>query len=368
MKERNCGIDLLKIVLAFMVITIHIHANGTGQVLLYSTTQPWKALATFVTFLCYPAVNTYILITGYYSYETKKELNGIVKSLSLLWLSAVFFSLFGYTISIVFGNTFNIIDLIKRFFPITRGVWWFYTVYFALMLLSPFINKMLDSININEHRMLLFILLLVLSILPTFVNWEGQLGSNYGYSLIWFIALYITGAYLQRINCLDTKSIKKCFVSIGAYLCATISLYVVPKVLSILGISASFAMYNSILVYIQAIALFIAFGNMRLSNGMIKIVASISGLALASYFLHCQEDIEEILWTGLTPATYANSAKIIYITILLCVSVFIIGALLELLRKNIYKFLKIDKSFINATSKGYAAIEQLLIIEVNEDV
>lgn len=368
MKDRNYGIDFLKIVLAFMVIIIHIHANGTGQVLLFSTIQPWKALAALATYLCYPAVNTYILITGYYSYETKKELNGIVKSLSLLWLSAVFFSLFGYAISIAFGNTFYIIDLIKRFFPITRGVWWFYTVYFALMLLSPFINKMLDSINIIEHRMLLFILLLVLSILPTFVNWEGQLGSNYGYSLIWFIALYITGAYLQRINCLDTKSIKKCFVSIGVFLGATISLYMVPKVLSILGISITFAMYNSILVYIQAIALFIAFGNMKLANGMNKIVGSISGLALASYLLHCQEDIEEILWTGLTPSTYANSAKIIYITILICVSVFIIGALLELLRKNIYIFLKIDKSFINATNKGYAAIEQILKIEVNKDV
>ena len=73
-----------------------------------------------------------------------------------------------------------------------------------------------------------------------------------------------------------------------------------------------------------------------------------------------EEDIEKILWTGLTPAAYANSAKIIYSSILICVSVFIIGALLELLRKDIYKFLKIDKSFINATSKGYAAIEHLL--------
>ena len=360
MKERNYGIDLLKIFLALMVIIIHINANGTGQVLSHSTIQPWKSVVTLVTFLCYPAVNTYILITGYYSYETKKELNEIVKSLSLLWLSAVFFSFLGYAISIAFGNTFYIIDLIKRFFPITRGVWWFYTVYFALMLLSPFINKMLDSINIIEHRMLLFVLLLVLSILPTFVNWEGQLGSNYGYSLIWFIALYITGAYLQRINCLDTKSIKKCFVSMGVFLGATISLYMIPKVLSILGISVTFAMYNSILVYIQSIALFISFGNIKLSNGMNKVVGSISGLALASYLLHCQEDIEKVLWIGLTPATYANSAKIIYISILICVSVFIIGALLELLRKDIYKFLKIDKSFINATSKGYAAIEHLL--------
>lgn len=101
---------------------------------------------------------------------------------------------------------------------------------------------------------------------------------------------------------------------------------------------------------------------------MNRIVGGTSGLALASYLLHCQEDIEKILWVSLTPATYANSPKIIYITILICFSVFIIGALLEFLRKIICKFLKIDKSFINATSKGYAAIEQLLKIEVNKNV
>lgn len=73
---------------------------------------------------------------------------------------------------------------------------------------------MLDSINVGEHRMLFVITLLMLSILPMFVNWEGQLDSNYGYSLIWFIALYVTGRYLQRIKFLDTKNIKKFFVFI----------------------------------------------------------------------------------------------------------------------------------------------------------
>ena len=360
MKERNYGIDLLRIVLAFMVITIHIHANGTGQVLLYSTTQPWKALATFVTFLCYPAVNTYILITGYYSYKAKKELNGVIISLSRLWLSALFFSLFGYAISIASGNAFNPLDLIKIFFPITRGVWWFYTVYFALMLLSPFFNKMLDSINVGGHRMLLAIMLLMLSILPMFVNWEGQLGSNYGYSLIWFIALYVTGAYLQRIKFLDTQNIKKFLVSSEFFVAATISIYIVPKFFSIIGISINLAMYNSVCVYIQAIALFISFGNIRLSKGMAKIVGSISGLALASYLLHCQEDIEKLLWPGVNPAAYANSARIIYVTIVICITVFIIGVLLESAWEYICRVLKIDKNFAEATGKGYVVIERLL--------
>ena len=46
--------------------------------------------------------------------ELNKGLNDIIKSLSILWLSAVFFSLFGYLIGITFGNSFQIFEFVKR--------------------------------------------------------------------------------------------------------------------------------------------------------------------------------------------------------------------------------------------------------------
>lgn len=42
--ERNYGIDLLRVLLAIMVIVIHINANGTGQVLQYATESPWRQI------------------------------------------------------------------------------------------------------------------------------------------------------------------------------------------------------------------------------------------------------------------------------------------------------------------------------------
>lgn len=368
MKERNYGIDLLKIVLAFMVIIIHINANGTGQVLAHATLQPWKSLITVVTFLCYPAVNTYILVTGYYLYDIKKNLKSSVRSLSLLWLSVLFFSVFGYFVGVVFGNGFQTIELIKRFFPITRGVWWFYTVYFALVLISPFINKMIDAIDMWEHKMALLVLILILSILPGFVNWEGKIGSNYGYSLIWFIALYITGAYLKRRKIMENRSTKRFFLMMLIFGAATIALYLVPKILSLIGISISFAMYNSIFVYTQAIALFITFGNISIPKALEKTVASISRLALASYLLHCQEDIEKILWLKLNPSAYSNSVNIIFITVLLCIAVFVIGILLEAIRKKLCSLLKIDKGFVGVVCKGYSLLENALKEKASENV
>lgn len=358
-KEHNHGIDLLRIILAFMVITIHIHANGTGQVLNYTTVQPWKLFASIITLLCYPAVNTYILITGFYSYSAKKDLSNIIKSLSILWLSALFFSLVGYFVGLSYGNAFDFIDFIKRFFPITRGVWWFYTVYFALMLLSPYINKMIDSLDVIGHKILLIILLLILSILPVFVDWKGQIGSNYGYSLIWFITLYISGAYLNRRKVLDNRK-KTVLKSMIAFVIVTLALLIFPKVLSYLGLSVTFSMYNSIFVYVQAISLFIGFSNMSIPSLLKKPISKLSGLALASYLLHCQEDIEKILWIKANPSIYANSTSIILYIAVMGLGIFVIGIVLEFIRKNICRVLRIDQGFSTLMSSIYEKFEKFL--------
>lgn len=361
--DRNYGIDLLKVLLAIMVITIHINANGTGQVLIQATETPWKWIAMVVTILCYPAVNTYILITGYYSYDTHKNVKTVIKSLSLLWLSAVFFSLIGYLTSvIVFNGQFQLIELIKRFFPILRGVWWFYTVYFALMLLSPYINKMIDNLSEVDHKILLAILIVMQSVLPIFVDWKGQLGTNYGYSLIWFITLYISGAYLRKGSTLLDEKKKVKFGGI-VYLTSSMIICILPKILYCVGIQTTFAMYNSLFVYIQSISLFTMFSNLRILNCMKKIVARLSSLALASYLLHCQEDIEKIIWNGVHPASYANGIEIVYISFAIIIVVLFISMVLEFLRKNICRVTGIDKKLVILTDNIFQRFEKLLRIK-----
>lgn len=363
--ERNYGIDLLKVLLSIMVITIHINANGTGQVLQYATESPWKLIITIVTTLCYPAVNTYILITGYYSYEARKDCRGVIKSLSSLWLSALFFSLFGYFASVIgFNSQFHVAELLKRFFPIIRGVWWFYTVYFALMLISPFLNKMLDNLSRGEHKLLLLFLIMMLSIFPVFVGWKGQLGSNYGYSLIWFVTLYLTGAFLKRINISQFETNLFLLGGIG-YGGASVIMCLWPKVFGIVGIQSTVYMYNSLFCYAQSIFLFMAFVNIRIISVMKRFVECISPVILASYLLHCQEDIEKILWIKIHPSCYANSSEIIFVAIVIVVAVIFVSIILETLRKKICQIFHIDKKFAELIEIVFDQLEQIFQIERN---
>ena len=75
-KERKSNIDLLKIILAFMVIVIHFNHKGMGGGTLYTTKNNLFFL-NFMTSLSVVAVNCFVLITGYFSinnnsFKTKK--------------------------------------------------------------------------------------------------------------------------------------------------------------------------------------------------------------------------------------------------------------------------------------------------------
>lgn len=43
--ERNHGIDLFRVLLALMVLSLHFNAGGTGKVLNNATEVPWKWIA-----------------------------------------------------------------------------------------------------------------------------------------------------------------------------------------------------------------------------------------------------------------------------------------------------------------------------------
>ena len=76
MKERNKGIDILRILSMYMVVILHILSRGSG--LLTNLTPPgsvaWN-LAWFLEIACYCAVNCFILITGYLMIERPAKLS-----------------------------------------------------------------------------------------------------------------------------------------------------------------------------------------------------------------------------------------------------------------------------------------------------
>ncbi|MBQ3005393.1 MAG: acyltransferase, partial [Clostridia bacterium] len=88
-KERNYGIDLLRIVSMLMVVTLH--TLNFGGIL--HNVEPFSFKYYFNWFLylgAYCAVNCYGLIAGYVGYGSKSKYSNLIN----LYLQTLFYSLF----------------------------------------------------------------------------------------------------------------------------------------------------------------------------------------------------------------------------------------------------------------------------------
>ena len=345
-KNRNTGIDLLRILLALAVVTIHFNATATGHVSSSVNRLPMKFLVYGMDSIVLPAVNIYVIISGYFSYLSMRSYKHVVGSLAKLWFCLMFFSVGGAcVVSLVSPGSIATADFIKRFFPIMTCEWWYMTVYFATMLISPFLNKAVKQFSKSDSILFLAAMILVCSIVPFFTKNQEVLGVNLGYSLIWFIVLYYTGAILCKYySNIKSKHWAKFFV--GLALCQIAMGFIASHFKMLNGFG--FSSYNSILLYAQAIVCFLWFKNINIKNNHIKaIIGFLSGLSLATYIFHCQSDIGKMIWENLNPSQYADSIKLVPVFVITIFSIFIISVLVELLRRKLVSIGGIEKKIIN---------------------
>lgn len=81
------------------------------------------------------------------------------------------------------------------FMPVVFNEYWYMSTYVILYFLMPFINKMMTCLNKKQHIYLMILLLFFFSFLPTFTKQVWISGAN---NLLIFIALYITGACIEK--------------------------------------------------------------------------------------------------------------------------------------------------------------------------
>lgn len=344
LKNRNVGLDVLRILLAFLVVGIHVIAPATGAVARNVDGAVTKFFVCGLEAVCYPAVNTYVILSGFFTFAHKKSFSAVVRSLGKLWLCLIFFSVLGMIVSSVYYQqlpTFT--TFVTRLFPICSGEWWYMTNYFILMLISPMLNQLIDQYSVKQHLYTLGGALIICCIIPFFLKYEDFIGLNIGYGLIWFIVLYCTGAFLYRTKDLIINQSPKLYML--GFICMTFLYVLVNYVLGKFAITRGFGFsaYNSLLVHIEAILLFCTFYTMKVkSYNMSKVIIWLGEVSLASYVFHCQSDFGPLLWQLTEPAKYANSLILVPITFSIMIGVFVVSICLESFRKWLLKYIPVE--------------------------
>ena len=352
MNKRIIGLDILRILLALMVICIHLI---WGDKMLDSSASIGDMDFFFVPLyaLCYPAVNTYVLITGYFSYAKKKTMSQIVRSLLKLWLSLLFAQLIGYVLVLSMHlESFSILVFVKHFFPLTRGIWWYMSVYFVLMLISPVLNGVLDQLSKRSYLIVIAVALFLCSILPFFTNHLSVLGMNQGSGgLLWFIVLYLTGGGIFKYLSVNSRSghFKPGLTAIGEYLLLTLTLSLSSYFLDRTGLAGySFYSYNSIIVYGQAVMLFLAFRQINFKgNRVSNAISFLAGLSLAAYIYNCQEDIIKHLCLFIQPFNYAEGAPLVLLFFAYVLGIYLAAIAIEYLRRKLFSLGNLENRILD---------------------
>ena len=171
--QRDIGLDLTRILAFLAVPSVHFFLNSTY----YDTAivGPRMALMTVMRTAFMVCVPLYMLLSGYLSAEkhiplTRPGLLGYYKKLLPIFLTYALSTgvILLYRV-LWLGEEQTIRSAVKNLLSFQQYSWYM-NMYFGLLLLTPFLNALWQSLATPAARRALLAVLLVLTVLPGMVN------------------------------------------------------------------------------------------------------------------------------------------------------------------------------------------------------
>jgi surface polysaccharide O-acyltransferase-like enzyme len=333
--NRNTSLEFLRIISMLMIIILHYlgHGDVLENVKLNSLNY---ILAWSFEAMAFVSVNCYVIISGYFLITSEFKLKRLIK----IWIQVIFYSIIIFFVMNLFSITeINTINLLKSFLPVLAKSYWFATTYIALYILFPFLNVLIKFITKKQFQQLLIILISMFCIWPNLIPFSKTLESGGGNGIVWFVCLYLISAYIRLYYNKPIKPIKALMLYLGCSLLIVSSKIILENLtINILGYSVGsniFYQYNSILVLISSISLFLFFNNLNIINIRLnKIIISLSGLTFGVYLIHDNILVRNVLWSEIiNTANFANTNFFVIHLILSTAAIFTLCSLIEFLRK-----------------------------------
>lgn len=201
-KVRNSNLELLRIIAMFLIVLHHfvMYGIGLGNPITSFTDNNSinMIIAQFMVIGGKIGVSIFVLITGYFSIKTKYKMSKLFHLYIQLWsYSVIIFLLF-----VAFMHVkIDLINFCTSFLPVVFQQWWFLTIFIFVMVLSPFINILVENLSKEQFSRLLIILIVTMSIVPTFAN--VIVGKTYKQGNIdlsptlFLILVYLIGGFIR---------------------------------------------------------------------------------------------------------------------------------------------------------------------------
>lgn len=355
-RNRESNLEILRIIAVIMII-MHHYALFSGFSLGNQITMN-QVIINFFQMFGKLGVCLFIIISGYFYDKTKFKLKKLVS----LFLQVFIYSMIGLIIGIVTNSkVLNVVTIIKSFFPVTFGVYWFASCYILLYIFVPFLRKMIENITKKEFKILLTIMIIIWGILANI-----PMVNLFFNEFIWLMTIYLIGAYIKKydINILKTNKNR-----IRWTILIVVILNIIMIEIEVLAIEMPFLRnrifnfnnINSPLILLLTVILFTIFKNLQVKNS--KIINTVASTSFGIYLLHENMFLRDFLWKDLIQGVkFIYSPLLIFNAIGGVLVVFFIGVIVDLVIERL-----VIQNIVNLLSKIYHYIEKISIFNKAKD-
>lgn len=230
-KTRNWHFELLRIISMLLIVATHYFASATFNIKSASDSSgAWQmAIHNSLQMSGQIGVTLFVLISAFF---LSKNNSRPVQRMVRLWIQVFIYSGGSLTAYLLFAKFLNKQpifltprNVLASLFPITMGTYWFMSAFFALLCISPFINKLVEVLSKRD-----FTILIGISIWFVFI-WRilNPLTLQYFTDIGYLSTIYLIGAFISKYFAILPKIVlwKVILVGFAAFsICAIATHYI----------------------------------------------------------------------------------------------------------------------------------------------
>lgn len=392
-KQKNYGMELLRILAAVLVLQLHILGQGaiypnTGASIVTAKYAVNYAVSWSLETAAYGAVDLFALISGFVGLYSGFK----VKRWMRLWALCVFwgvtmFLLFDHGVAVVqafddlllnmgldVGPTVERLvatgmDYHDVIFTVGSKQFWYFNMYTLLFILLPVLNAGLQKLDKKQMAVLSFMLFFAASVHKTVFNRDlFVLGG--GYSTIWLVILYIVGATAKKYYD-DGFRPNKWLCVLGYLVCTGVSVGFKfwfewlfsknPDVAQLKNYSGVLISYTGPFIVIGSVLLLFAFMQLTVKSKVgRKITLTFSGASFGIYIIQVTTPVwDHFMKLRFYRYAYLPTGEMLlsfYATLAL---LYLLFAAMEILRIYLFKYSRFER-LIDFCGDGITRLVQRL--------
>lgn len=343
-EDRLPNMELLRIVSMMLVVVLHFLWKGDClPPLSESAFAPYNYIAWGIEAFAIVAVNSYMLLSGYFLTESRFKVKRLLGLILQLWFYSIVIGVVAAAFGYMPKDGFSVYYLLQLCLPVSANHYWFMTAYIYMYLFSPILSHGIKRLTKRQLQTVIILMVCVLSVIKsvTPIRLETDMG---GYDCVWYMCIFMIAAYIRLYGVPFFKSAARsafiysaCAVCIFGFTFLLRFVYLqTGKLENMLDICYE---YNHILVLAASVAFFYMFSHIKVSNKKVsRIVCRIAPYTLGVYLWHEHIAIR-YEWTGWLyniTGKPDSAASLLVCTLFAAAAVFVTGIFIDMLKSLLF--------------------------------